>query len=87
MTTRSESSFFASAARILGATLNGIVIATRRPASSMRWPYQSSMLSAMRGEKNSAIEVAGMALGGFGLSWTALVTARECTGSALSSFQ
>ena len=55
--------------------------------SSMRWPYQSSMLSALRGEKNAAVDDLGMALSGFGVRSMAFFKALLCTGSSASSVQ
>ena len=69
------------------ATLNGIVIIARLAVSSMRWPYQTSMLSALRGEKKAAIDDLAMAFGGFGVRSMAFFKALLCTGSLASSVQ
>src|SRR5262245_49045683 len=87
MTKRIASRFCSSAARMVVATLNGIVIIARLAVSSMRWPYQSSMLSALRGEKNAATDDTGMAFGGFGVRSIAFFKASLCTGSLTSLVQ
>ena len=69
------------------ATLNGIVIIASVAVSVMRWPYQSSMLSAMRGEKNATTEDFAIPLGGFGVRPIAFFSASLCTGSPFNSVQ
>ena len=87
MTNRIASRFCPSAARMVVATLNGIVIIARLAVSPIRWPYQSSMLSALRGEKNAVVDDLARTFGGFAVRSIASFKALLCTGSSANSVQ
>src|ERR1700730_10094661 len=86
MTSRNVGRVFMRPESMVGATLNGMVIITSRAESTIRWAYQSSMLSALRGEKNSATGVVGT-FGGLRVNCVALATAWVSVGSTESSSQ